>query len=123
MIILPGKPHMYSEAEAAGRFKMFPRTPGISTTSQRQRVAAALAFGQPGAPSMSVLEAQVAANRSGFVPGSQHFAAFGSGWNAGATETVYAHGAFDLFNPGDVAFLEAVSCQRMCVCDLRSLFS
>ena len=29
MIILPGKPHMYSEAQATGRFCMFPRTPGL----------------------------------------------------------------------------------------------
>ena len=30
MIILPNRPHMYSETSAAGRFRMFPRTPGVS---------------------------------------------------------------------------------------------
>ena len=85
MIILPGRPHMYSEADAANRFRMFPRTPGISTTSQRQRVAAALAFGQPGAPPQAQLAAQVAANRSGFVPSATHFADFGRDWSGAAS--------------------------------------
>eukprot|EP01043_Picozoa_sp_COSAG02_P001273 COSAG02_NODE_26_length_51927_cov_61.213881_38_plen_198_part_00 len=86
---------------------MFPRTPGISTTSQRKRVAAALAYGQPGAPDVSALQGLVDANRSQFVPSSSHWATFGRNWTAGAAttsqerpgKTLYVHGAFDLFNP------------------------
>ena len=145
MIILPGKPHMYSEAEAAvspifrftsgiptehslpeaysmlvmacqtpasfrmskGRFRMFPRTPGISTTSQRKRVAAALAHGQPGAPDFLALSGLVDANRSKFVASSSHWATFGQNWTSSAPlarqeqpeRTLYVHGTFDLFNP------------------------
>lgn len=93
---------------------MFPRTPGISTTSQRKRVAAALAYGQPGAPDVSALQGLVDANRSQFVPSSSHWATFGRKWTAGAAtssqerpvKTLYVHGAFDLFNP--------VSCTASC---------
>jgi ethanolamine-phosphate cytidylyltransferase len=98
MIILPGKPHMYSEAEAAGRFRMFPRTPGISTTAQRSRVHAVLGGGNvPGDPST-------------FPPTSEIFRRFGSqspvAWAANAP-TVYLSGAFDMYNPGDVALLDS----------------
>ena len=90
-----------------GRFRMFPRTPGISTTSQRKRVAAALAYGQSDAPDFSALKALVDANRSKFVPSSAHWARFGRNWTGveevsnaeHPVKTLYVHGVFDLFNP------------------------
>lgn len=91
---------------------MFPRTPGISTTSQRRRVAAALAFGQLGAPNVAALQGLADANRSQFVPSSSHWSTFGRNWTAGVAassqerpvRTLYVHGTFDLFNPVSHSF-------------------
>eukprot|EP01051_Picozoa_sp_SAG22_P022059 SAG22_NODE_5133_length_1080_cov_0.898063_1_plen_354_part_10 len=117
MIILPGKPHMYTEAAAAGRFKMFPRTPGISTTAQRARIKAALVFeSSHDNTAVEELRADFDANRSTFSPTAgltESFFRFEpEGRQRGGSEplkTVYLHGVFDLYNPGDVQLLDAAA--------------
>ena len=120
---------MYSETAEVGRFRMFPRTPGISTSAQRRRADAAVRFAnsvQPLDDSAKVhLESVAVENSSSFVPSATHFTRFRCFPATAPTappvaaeegtkpRVVYVHGAFDLYNPGDVAFLHAVRHKRL----------
>jgi 5-methyltetrahydropteroyltriglutamate--homocysteine methyltransferase len=109
MITLPGKPHMYSEAQAANRFCVFPRTPGVSTTAIRARVLAAYddAGGVRSAPQPleAVASSEMVRRFELARYGPTRRPAGDSG--RAPSKLVYAHGSFDLYNPSDVAFLHA----------------
>ncbi|KAJ3120271.1 hypothetical protein HK100_012869 [Physocladia obscura] len=87
----------YSEAKAAGRYKQFKRTQGVSTTELVGRIL-----------KMSDVQGPPVSSVSTFVATASRIAQFSSAREpAPSDRIVYVHGQFDLFHIGHIEFLKA----------------
>lgn len=104
----PDSPHMYSETDAAGRFLLFPRTPGISTTDMRARAAA-------GTPA----EGSTAAGSASFPTAAGLVASFRARKQPRTADALvtYASGVFDMYSAGAAQELADVKRQMTSVVD------
>ncbi|KAJ3070489.1 Ethanolamine-phosphate cytidylyltransferase [Podochytrium sp. JEL0797] len=87
----------YSVAKAAGRYKQFKRTQGVSTTELVGRML-----------NMTTERSTPVSSVSQFLTTSTRISQFSNGKEPSTTDrVVYVHGAFDLFHVGHVSFLKA----------------